>query len=158
MSMYGAIHYHLPLTYGSSFSNLAHSMIPRIISPNRPPDIYQHYISVARKPGLQGYSINHATGWYLNFGLIGVLLGGLTLGLLLVLLYNLYQSNFDNLHSYLKILISIGIARYISFIPLIIRAGPEGYKSVIFECLLIPVFLLWVSTFSFKKSYKILKF
>ncbi|HEY2827403.1 MAG TPA: hypothetical protein VGJ04_07360, partial [Pirellulales bacterium] len=75
MSMYGCLHNEVPLTYGSSFVSLAASVVPHYFWPDRPPDIYTHYATAVQATAGQGYSIHHATGWYLNFGLPGVLIG-----------------------------------------------------------------------------------
>ena len=74
MSMYGSLHYEVPLTYGSSFLSLVASIVPRNFWPDRPADIYTHYATSVQAVTGQGYSIHHASGWYLNFGLPGVLL------------------------------------------------------------------------------------
>jgi hypothetical protein len=80
MSTYGCLHYQVPLTYGSSFLSLLTSIVPRNFWPDRPLDIYAHYAASVQATAGQGYSIHHAAGWYLNFGLPGVLLGGTLLG------------------------------------------------------------------------------
>ena len=49
---------------------------------------YQYYATgVGAREG-QGYSIHHATGWYLNFGVAGVVMGAILLGRLWAGLYN----------------------------------------------------------------------
>ncbi len=44
-SMYGALHYHLPFTWGASAVNLVASAVPRLAWPNRPPDVYAYYVN-----------------------------------------------------------------------------------------------------------------
>ena len=130
MSMYGAMHYNVPLTYGSSFNSLLHSFIPRFILPQRPEDIYHHYISVAKNPGIQGFTINHATGWYLNFGTIGVIAGGIVLGFIIAYTKNIFSSKSKNKNTFIKCVQLIAFPCIVAFIPVIIRTGPEGYKEI----------------------------
>jgi len=152
MSMYGAVHNHLPFTYGSSFSNLIASLVPRFIQPDRPQDIYQYYITVAQNPGLQGFTINHATAWYLNFGIPGIVIGGALLGICVSFLTNLFHSGRTYRYSFLQCLEVIALPGIISFIPMLIRTGPEGYKSLIFEGILIPTLLIWIASIHWKRK------
>ncbi|MCB1151392.1 hypothetical protein KDK88_07565, partial [bacterium] len=86
-SMYGVLHNAVPLTWGTSVLSLVASLVPRGLWPDRPETIYQWYVDgVGALPG-QGYTIHHATGWYLNFGWLGVFMGALVLGLVWAGLY-----------------------------------------------------------------------
>ena len=76
MSMYGVVYYDVPLTFGGSFNYLLHSMVPRFLSVDRPQDAYQHYVSSIGYNGVQGFTINQAAGWYVNFGVPGIILCG----------------------------------------------------------------------------------
>ncbi len=145
MSMYGAIHRHLPLTYGSSFLNLIASLVPRFIMPDRPMDIYHHYIVIANNPGVQGFTINHATGWYLNFGIVGIVAGGVLLGYLLSRISNNFTRTKKQYNSFMLCLKVLALPGIISSIPILVRSGPEGYKTLLFEGILIPVLIFWVS-------------
>ena len=145
-SMYGAIHNKIPITYGSSFKYLASSIIPRAIYPNRPPDIYSHYAkSVNAVPG-QLYTMHHATAWYLNFGWIGLVIGACVLALIFSSAFYLRKRlvKSDNVFiSYLLFLLPILLS---SQIVTFITAGPEAYKSMLLEGIVIPIFLLWLCT------------
>ena len=68
----------MALMYGL-LSMLA-SVIPRFAWPSRPPDIYLHYADSIGVAEGQGFTIHHATGWYLNFGVLGILVGALLWG------------------------------------------------------------------------------
>jgi hypothetical protein len=145
-SMYGAVHKKIPLTYGSSYLYLITSVIPRAIYPNRPADIYGYYAeSVDAAPG-QIYTIHHATACYLNFGFPGIIFGGMVLGGLFVFAFFLNFYSFKRNSTFLillKYLISFLICgQLVTFIT----AGPEAYKSMILEGILIPVILLWLCT------------
>lgn len=153
MSMYGAIHQHLPFTYGSSFSNLLSSMIPRFIKQDRPQDIYQYYITIAKNPGLQGFTINHATGWYLNFGRVGIILGGMALGAVISFASNTFERIKKTSNHFIFCLKVLALPGIISFIPIFIRSGPEGYKSLVFEAILFPVLLFWFAQWNLKEVF-----
>ena len=93
LSLYGVLYFHSPLTYGSSLNSLLASVVPRIFWPDRPDDIYSHYaatVGIAEGVGEQGFSIHHATGWYLNFGLPGLLLGAVMWGWVWSRCFNAY--------------------------------------------------------------------
>jgi hypothetical protein len=149
-SMYGAIKKEVPLTYGSSFVHLAKSVVPRSLAPNRPPSIYEYYAKeVDSQPG-QNYTIHHATAWYLNFGFIGVIIGALLLSFILYVSYVGYhfpkvrKSNFwSTFYFLLPFLVSAHLVTFVT-------TGPEAYKSMILEGMLIPVALLTVCMFDLK--------
>lgn len=143
-SMYGAIHYKVPYTYGSSFVYLATSIVPRAIIPERPPDIYAYYAKQLHMKEGQGYTIHHATGWYLNFGIIGVLAGAFVWGLIWVFFYNKFLLQ-DNFSGFKGILFGLGLALFTSAIPSMVRGGPEGYKALAMEYLLFPVLAVFLA-------------
>ncbi len=153
MSMYGALHWHLPFTYGSSFYNLLTSFIPRFIIPERPMDIYQYYISVAQNPGLQGFTINHATAWYLNFGITGLIGGGIIFGAFVSMICNRFYKTEMPSSPFLYCLKVLAVPGIMSFIPMLIRTGPEGYKGLLFEGILIPVLLFWFAQINLPRLF-----
>ncbi len=142
MSMYGAVYYDVPITYGGSFNYLLHSMIPRFVEATRPLDSYQHYAAAIHYTEVQGFTINHATGWYVNFGILGVAMGALLLGLLVGYAF-LIQSKVNTSNWFWYILQTILVLSIAAFFPALIRTGPEGYKALFFEAILIPSFLLY---------------
>jgi hypothetical protein len=143
MSLYGAIAYELPLTYGSSLYSFVMSAIPRVMWPDRPNDIYWYYaVGVGANEG-QGYSIHHATGWYLNFGVTGVVAGAFLWGRIWAGLYNLLTDCRTNATaSPWRIFCSIGFFTFTACLPTLVRSGPEVYKTVLVESFLIPVVVL----------------
>lgn len=140
-SLYGVLHKHVPLTGGTSFVSLFCSVIPRGVWPGRPDPIYTYYVgSVGALEG-QGYTIHHGTGWYLNFGVPGLVLGAALLGLLWVELYNRFEKawrrqGISHLYSV------IGFWMLTAGLPAVLRDGPEVYKQIVFEYSLGPLLVL----------------
>jgi hypothetical protein len=146
MSLYGAMHFELPFTYGSSAYSLLTSVVPRMLWPDRPNDIYYYYaIGVGAREG-QGYSIHHATGWYLNFGVAGVVLGAILLGRVWAALYNnLYHHANKPGSGWWRMFCIIGFITFTANLPSLIRCGPEGYKGIIVDSFMIPIGILLLS-------------
>lgn len=141
-SMYGSIHQHVPLTYGSSLVYLGSAVVPRAILPNRPPDIYTYYSKQVHAVEGQIYTLHHATAWYLNFGLVGILIGAIILALIFSFALWVQSHAFKSESSFIlltKYLISFLLcAQIVTFIT----AGPEAYKALIVEGLILPIVLL----------------
>jgi hypothetical protein len=151
-SMYGVLSKNIPLTYGSSLVSFFASLIPHDLWPGRPETIYDYYFKeINAEPG-QGYTIHHSTGWYLNFGIWGIILGAMIFGFFWSWLYNRFRSLSKVRNNFLKILFMLGISAFTAQIPTLIRTGPEGYKVMIFEALLLPALIIYISTFHFKKE------
>jgi hypothetical protein len=151
-SLYGAMHFHAPLTYGSSLVSLLASVVPRIVWPDRPGDIYAHYTASAGIPegiGEQGFTIHHATGWYLNFGLPGLFVGAVIWGWIWARCFNAYQrleaEDWTSRWWYMcAVLAPWG---FVAYIPPLIRAGLEGYKGLIIEGLLVPAIVMTLASY-----------
>jgi len=149
LSLYGALHFQIPFVFGQSLLSLVASIIPSILWQNRPPDIYWHYFNhIDAVPG-QGYAIHHATGWYLNFGILGIAVGAIIIGFIWAECFKRFQryrwrqSTISSIFTILSPWIFIG-----ALFPLL-RGGLEGYKAFIVEHYMIPILLL---TWSIKKS------
>ena len=141
-SMYGAIHFDIPFTFGSDIISFLSSVIPRFFWPNRPPDIYFYYAKgVEATPG-QGYSIHHAAGWYLNFGLPGIILGAILLGGIWGKLVRNYLTLRWHGSTWKWVFCVITPYSFTAYLPSIIRAGPTVYKGLIIEAIIIPVCVL----------------
>jgi len=144
-SMYGVLSKNVPITYGKSFNYLAHSMIPRSIISERPENIYQYYANEVNAQKGQGYTIHHATAWYLNLGVWGIFIGAIFLGCIWGLLNNFfYRNNFKN--TFLKLFVCLSPFLFVAFLPNLIRNGPEAFKGVFFESLLIPLLIVYFAT------------
>lgn len=145
-SMYGALARHVPLTYGSSFVWLSTSLIPSIIRPEVVPVIYTHYAINVGAARDQGFTIHHATGWYLNFGLPGLVLGGIVFGWIWAFLLNKLQYPYARRGYFARVFFTIAVWNFTGFIPTLIRGGPESYKGLLTEALLIPSAIVILGT------------
>lgn len=146
LSLYGSIHKQVPITYGSSLLALATSVVPRMFWPNRPDDIYIYYVRAVGAPDIQGYNIHHATGWYLNFGVPGVIAGAVVFGWLWAGLFNKLHSDLRDKSHLVRVFSILAFWTFTSSIPTIVRAGMEGYKSVAFEALIMPTAFFMVAS------------
>lgn len=143
-SLYGAVHWHTKPTYGTSILSLAASVIPRFVWMDRPGDIYAYYAQALDLPTDVGYSIHHATGWYINFGSLGVLLGGMALGVIWAALWNSRPKvTRAKPHSLRRCLSVVAFAGFTASMPMLLRAGIEAYKGVIMLGVVFPALLLW---------------
>jgi len=145
-SLYGAIHKAVPFTYGSSFLTLLLSAVPRNFWPDRPDDIYGYYAEHVGAIDDQGYSIHHATGWYLNFGVPGVILGAFIFGLIWAALFNAFYRPKQKAVFATRVFTTVCFWTFTSALPMVIRAGPEAYKNVVIQAFLIPVVVLMIAS------------
>ncbi len=142
-SMYGVLAADVEPRLGYSLYSLACSIVPRVLWPDRPADIYNYYADSVGAVQNQGYSLHHATGWYLNFGYLGVILGAVVMGL--VWAYCLNAGRRAPSGSLFRIFAVTSPWLFPACLPPLIRAGPEGYKGFLVEGVLIPVAVLAVS-------------
>jgi hypothetical protein len=157
-SMYGVLALDVPVTYGLSLVSLIASAVPRILWSSRPADIYAYYVdSVNAMPG-QGYTIHHATGWYLNFGMIGVLIGALIFGWLWAKCFNLYLSANHQRSKLVYIFSAIAPWTFTAYIPFLMHAGPEVYKGLVIEAFLLPTLVLMFATIRWRLDSRPLRF
>jgi len=141
-SMYGVLATGAEPRFGYSLYSLACSVIPRVLWPDRPNDIYDYYADSVGAIRNQGYSVHHATGWYLNFGYAGVALGALVMGLLWAYCLNAHQRIRSDSGLAFRLFATIAPWVFVACLPPLIRAGPEGYKGFIVEGLMIPMVTL----------------
>jgi hypothetical protein len=134
-SMYGVFMRNVPPATGISLRYLASSFLP---ARERSPTAYDHYAAEARLVQGQGYTIHHATAWYLNFGTIGVLLGGLFLGGLWTLMFRVRSMVPPGGKGFAQLLPWC----FVAFLPSLIRNGPEAFKALLVEGLALPVLLV----------------
>ncbi len=128
--------------YGYSLYALVCSVVPRILWKDRPPDIYTYYSNSVGANTNQGYSIHQATGWYLSFGYAGVAAGGILLGLCWAYFLNARHRLRLNSGMLARLFAVIGPWMFAACIPPLIRAGPEGYKGLLVDGVLIPMLAL----------------
>lgn len=144
-SMYGVLSRDVPPRFGYSIYSLACSAIPRALWPNRPRDIYLYYSESVGTVQNQGYSLHHATGWFLNFGHAGVLLGGVVLALVWGSCIGAWKHIRRRTGIPFRLFATISPWLFAACLPPLIRAGPEGYKGFLIEGALIPVAVLLFS-------------
>jgi hypothetical protein len=145
-SMYGILSHNLSLTYGSSLVSLAASLVPHFLWPDRPGGVYEYYVSSVHAKEGTGYTIHHASAWYLNFGILGIIAGAFILGWLWVWFYNKLSSIESIKNKFIKILFIIAFSAFTAQIPAMMRTGPEGYKSLVFEAILLPVVMIFLAS------------
>ena len=139
-SMYGVLAAGVQPRFGYSLYSLACSVVPRVLWPDRPPDIYLYYSESVGAIQDQGYSLHHATGWYLNFGYPGVALGAVVMGLVWAYCLNAHRRPGSG-HLFRLFAITAPWL-FAACLPPLIRAGPEGYKGFLIEGVMIPVGVL----------------
>ena len=138
-SLYGVLAGNVEPRFGYSLYALACSVVPRVLWPSRPLDIYFYYSESVGAIQNQGYSVHHATGWYLNFGIPGVALGGVTLGWVWAWCLNAHQRIRPASGLLFRLFATVAPWLFVAYLPPLIRAGPEGYKGLVIEAFLIPV-------------------
>ena len=150
-SLYASLKEKLPISIGHSFYSAFCVFIPRSIIKDRPVSSYEYYSKKLELDPAQGFTINHATDWYLNFGFIGVLMGGVFWGALISFLYLGSVIVVSDVLKNLSFISLISVAAYFS---MIIRGGIDVLKVIVFESILIPIMLLLACHFLY--SYLIL--
>lgn len=141
-SMYGVLANHAQPQYGYSAYALVCSIVPRVLWPERPRDIYLYYSESVGAIQNQGYSIHHATGWYLSFGYAGVGLGAVVMGLAWAFCIDAHQRIRRNSGIRYRLFAAIAPWVFVACIPPLVRAGPEGYKGLVIDGVLIPMAVL----------------
>jgi hypothetical protein len=141
-SMYGVLSKQVKPKIGFSFKNLLYSFVPSTIVKERPTDSYSFYAEkMGFKPG-QGFTINYITAWYLNFSYFGLIFGPLFLSIILLLPFYLATKIKRNLFQLFAIIALCGIT---GFAAMMVRSGPESFKALLYESILIPLFIVYAS-------------
>lgn len=142
-SMYGIISHDVPFTYGTSLVSLGASVVPRVLWPNRPPGIYEYYAESVNATEGTGYTIHHAAAWYLNFGIIGIIIGALIIGWLWFYFYK-KSNQIENIkNTFFRIFFIIGFSAFVAQLPILLRNGPEGYKALLVEGIVLPTLIIY---------------
>lgn len=143
MSMYGVEKFDVPITYGKGVLYFISTFIPQFVGIERPERMYHYYIQHTVHHSLDmGVTIHHATAWYLDFGVIGILLGALLWAYVLVYLYK-RRARF--LYLYGAIIFSA------VSIQMIRDSGIESYKGGLILNTIIPMLAIYFCT---KKNYR----
>jgi hypothetical protein len=141
-SMYGVLAKNIEPKFGYSVYSFFLSAVPRVLWPDRPRDIYLYYSESVGTVQNQGYSLHHATGWYLNFGYLGVPLGAIVMGLIWAYCINARRGIGQRTRLPYRLFAIVAPWLFAACLPPMLRAGPEGYKGLIIEGCLIPVGML----------------
>jgi hypothetical protein len=141
-SMYGVLSRNIEPKFGYSIYSLALSAIPRVLWKDRPDDIYIYYAGAVGTVEGQGYSLHHATGWYLNFGYLGVPLGAVVMGIVWAYCINARRTINRRTSMAFRLFAIVAPWFFAACLPPLLRAGPEGYKGLVIDGLLIPVSIL----------------
>lgn len=134
MSLYGVLKNDVSFTFGSSIYSFITSLIPSFFGLPRGESVYIHYCreTMGGVPDV-GVTIHHVTGWYLNFGILGVLFGAWLLGFVTRYLY-VRKANFIYL---------FGCAIFVATtIPLMRGGCVEPYKGVLINDVIIPMLIV----------------
>lgn len=126
MSLYGVIQSSPNFLFGQSFLSLFKPIIPYVHTISS----YNHYINVIDPNPGQGYTISHATSWYLNFGFLGIVLGGVSLGCL----WGYFAARAQRAKCQMARGYTgkyIGLVSFIALLPNTMRAGIEGYFGMV---------------------------
>ncbi len=141
-SMYGVLAKDVEPQFGYSIYSLFLSAVPRILWPDRPRDIYLYYSESVGTVQNQGYSLHHATGWYLNFGYAGIVLGAVVMGLVWSYSMNAKRRIRARTSMPFRLFAVVAPWLFAACLPPMLRAGPEGYKGLVIEGAMIPVGML----------------
>lgn len=138
-SMYASLKEDLPISFGHSLKSAIMVFVPKSIIKNRPESSYEYYARLLLLDPAQGFTINHATDWYLNFGVLGLILGGVFWG---VILSMLYIGSYRAITDWKKLLYFISLISVAAYFAMVIRGGIDVLKVILFEAVLIPVLLV----------------
>ncbi len=141
-SMYAVLTAGAEPQFGYSLYSLVCSVIPRVLWPDRPRDIYLYYSESVGAIQNQAYSIHHATGWYLNFGYAGVALGAIVLGLVWAYCLNAHQRIQPRSRLLFRLFAAIAPWVFVACLPPMVRSGPEGYKGLAVDGVMTPMIAL----------------
>ncbi|MEQ1946427.1 MAG: hypothetical protein ABL995_04525 [Bryobacteraceae bacterium] len=144
-SMYGVLANNVEPKFGYSFYSLVCSIIPRVLWKDRPRDIYLYYSESVGAIQNQGYSLHHATGWFLNFGYAGIALGAGVMGLVWAWCLNLPSRIRKRSGLFLRLFAIIGPWVFVAGLPPLLRAGPEGYKGFLVEGVAVPLLVFAIA-------------
>ena len=138
-SLYGVLVAGAEPRFGYSLYALACSVVPRLLWTDRPSDIYLYYSESVGAIQNQGYSVHHATGWFLNFGYLGVGLGAVVMGLAWAYCLNARHHIRPSSGLVFRLFATVAPWLFVACLPPLVRAGPEGYKGLLIEGVAIPV-------------------
>jgi hypothetical protein len=132
--------YGTPLLLGYSFYELMISFIPRFMAPFRSL-VTVPYVMYAKAAGfwgsLRGYTMHHVSDWYFNFGVVGVLVGGLMIGFLM----GKVEKKGYQLKSPFWI---VAFAMLCGALPSLLRSPIPGIRTIFYEYWSIPFLFFFI--------------
>jgi hypothetical protein len=140
-SMYAVLKEEIKISFGHSIKSMIYSFIPKSIT-KRPESSYEYYANRLKLDKNQGFTINHATDWYLNFGIFGIFIGGLFWG---TILFSFYYGTFYVNADKIRFFLYFSLFNIVAYFPIIIRGGVDIMKIIIFESVLIPFLLVYIT-------------
>lgn len=152
MSMYGVISNNVEPYYGKSLMFLVSAALPRFINGSREDDVYTYYINEVNDNPFKGFSIANPTGWYLNFGAIGLTIGGITLALIACFLHRLSYYGSSKSRVFFFLIFALFISDSIGFMR---SGGPEPLRAVLLIKSIIPASIIY---FGLRYRLRLLKY
>lgn len=152
-SLYGILKYEVNPKIGISFKAFLELIKPKS---SRNPDVldsYRYYAKELNFPDGQGFTINHISAWYLNFSYFGILIGSTILSFLIFIFYTKQQNTTSGTKELLWLLVLCSV---VAFCAMLVRSGPEAYKSLIVEAIIIPVLIYYCAIWT-TKLFSVLK-
>jgi hypothetical protein len=145
MSLYGIVSQNLEFTYGSSLLYLANSLLPSFIWSQRVQDSYSIYAVAVGAPETQGFNIHYAAASYLNLGLPAVVIGAAALALLWALVYRWQARTLGrSAQQFIPAVVAYSFCSA-AYAPVLMRSGPEAFKGLVVEAILLPFFLTHIA-------------
>lgn len=150
-SLYGILKYNVKPKIGLSFRAILELIKPKSSRNPGVLDSYRYYAKELKFPEEQGFTINHISAWYLNFSYFGILIGGVLLAFLILGVYVKQQMALQGIRELLWL---ITLCSVTAFSAMLVRSGPEAYKSLIVEAVIIPVMVYFSATLFTKLIYR----
>lgn len=130
-SMYGIYKHQVSPSYGIALQNLVGS---------EKQDTYTYYANQLKLPDDQGFTINHISSWYLNFGYFGFVLGSFLLAICyLVPVYLMHSFKKKKKQTFFILTVLLGMVAYM---PLIIRSDLLVFEGMIKQVIIVPALIL----------------
>lgn len=134
-SLYGILKYDVKPKFGLSFNALFEMLKPKSKRSKKVIDSYAYYAQELNFPDGQGFTINHISGWYLNFWYFGVFIGGAFIAFILLGSYSMVRNATTGVKELIWLIILCSVS---AFSAMLVRGGPEAFKSLVVETIIVP--------------------
>lgn len=152
MSLYGVVSQNLEFTYGSSLMYLANSLLPSFIWSERVQDAYTIYATSVGAPETQGFNIHYAAASYLNLGLPAVVVGAAAMALLWACVHRWQAKALgQSARRFIPAVVAYSFCSA-AYAPVLMRSGPEAFKGLIVEAIVIPFLLTQIALRSRRRA------